>query len=612
MSFLHSRTTLALVLTIAALVVPCGAWYVLGMREVQRNAAQIEAGPHRLAKDTAAQLAGRLQERLDALLEAESNRPFYHYQSLYHDPKGVSEGASIVPSPLAQGPTDPFIRAYFQIDPTGRVTLPTLPEGDLNAADRLRAAGEHGIQKELQSVAGASACVASLQQAQQSPTKSVPAPPLTLAVSSQQSVPQPSASSFAQSTVSQPRYEVMESDAYEQNAQAAQIYSDLKYGGNLPQRAVPQKDEKPKKVTIAIGGFRWCSMQTSNGQSLVALRDVTTPEGILVQGFVISNEAVAESLKNAALPARFSPNVSSGAYVAAAHLGNAGWYIVVSAAKEFDAALLRVHHSETNFLESFFAGVGAASVAGLCVVVLVWHTERLARQRSQFAASAAHELRTPLAGLRMYSEMLAEGLGDPLRAKDYAHRAAEEAARLGRVVSNVLGFTRLERGALQVRPQSGDLAAFVRDCVERQRPALEAGGVGIEFSVANDLPGVRFDRDALAEILQNLIDNAEKYSRSAEDRSIKVTLDRRHEGCKDKRFAGPGAIVSVCDHGPGIPADMLRRLFRPFARGGRDDAPAGLGLGLALVKALAEAHGGAVSYETGPDGGSVFAVFLPQ
>jgi signal transduction histidine kinase len=577
MKFWRSRTTLALVLTIAALVVPCAAWYVAGMGEVQRDAAQIEAGPHRFARDTATQLARRLQERLDALLEAESSRPFYYYQSLYHDPKGVSEGASVVPSPLAQGPTDPFIRAYFQINPAGHVTLPTLPEGDLDAADRQRAVAEQGIQKELQSSAPASTCVASLQQGQQPP-----------------------------------HYEEMESDAYEQNAQAIQIYSDLKRGSNLVRRATPPRDEQQPKVAIAVGAFQWCSMQMSNGESLVALRDVTTPDGILVQGFVISNDGVAESLKNAALPSRFLPNASAGAYVVAARLESAGWYVVVSAAKEYDAAHLRVRRSEASFLEFFLAGVGAASIAGLCVVVLVWQTEQLARQRSQFAASAAHELRTPLAGLRMYSEMLAEGLGDPSRTKDYAHRAAEEAARLGRVVSNVLGFTRLERGALQVRPEPGDLATVVRDCVDRQRPAVEVAGANLELSVADDLPEVKFDRDAVAEILQNLVDNAEKYSRSAKDRNIEISLNCRREGREKGPGDTSGVLIAVCDRGPGVPTDMRRRLFRPFARGSHDDAPAGLGLGLALVKALAEAHRGTVSYEARPAGGSIFTVFLPR
>ena len=576
MKFWSSRTTLALVLTIAALVVPCAAWYVAGMSEVQRDAAQIEAGPHLFATETSVHLARRLQERLDALVEIESSRPFYHYQSLYHDPKGVSEGASIVPSPLAQGPTDPFIRAYFQIDPAGRMTLPTLPEGDLDAADRERAVAEHDLQKDLQLSMHASTCVPFPQQGQES------------------------------------HYEVMDFDAYQQNAQAVQIYADLKNGSNLVRRAVPPKNEQQKKVTITIGGFQWCSLQMSNGPTLVALRDVTTPDGILVQGFVLSNDGVAESLKNAALPARFLPNSSAGAYVVATRLQNAGWYIVVSAAKEFDAAHARVHHSEANFLEFFLAGVGAAGIAGLCVVVLVWQTEQLARQRSQFAASAAHELRTPLAGLRMYSEMLAEGLGDPLRAKDYAHRVAEEAARLGRVVSNVLGFTRLEHGALQVRLEPGDLAAVVRECIERQRPALEAAGASIQFSAVDDLPEMSFDRDAVAEILQNLIDNAEKYSRHAKDRHIQVSLGGWRETNGKGQLLKSGVIISVSDHGPGIPADMRRRLFRPFARGNHDDAPAGLGLGLALVKALAQAHRGGVTYEARHDGGSIFMVFLPR
>jgi signal transduction histidine kinase len=137
---------------------------------------------------------------------------------------------------------------------------------------------------------------------------------------------------------------------------------------------------------------------------------------------------------------------------------------------------------------------------------------------------------------------------------------------------------------------------------------LEAAGASIEFSVVDDAPEVRFDRDAIAEILQNLVDNAEKYSRSAMDRSIQVSLSCLREG---ERSVRSGVIIRVCDRGPGIPADMRRRLFRPFARGNRNDAPAGLGLGLALVKALAEAHRGAVSYEARPGGGSVFMVFLP-
>ena len=152
----------------------------------------------------------------------------------------------------------------------------------------------------------------------------------------------------------------------------------------------------------------------------------------------------------------------------------------------------------------------AAGLAGLLVVAMVHQSERLAQQRAQFAAAAAHELRTPLAGMRLYGEMLAEGLGNPDRARDYARRIAGEAERLGRVVTNVLSFTRLEQGSISVRPQPGDLAAAVRDACRRQRPALEESGAELELELAEDLPPVSFDHDAVANILQNLLDNAEK------------------------------------------------------------------------------------------------------
>jgi signal transduction histidine kinase len=593
MRFWRSRTTLALVLTGAALVVPCGAWYIVGSREVERTVEQIESPPRQFASDTAHQLVGRLQDRLQTLLESESSRPFYHYQSLYHDPRGASEGPSVTPSPLAQGPTDPLIRAYFQIDPAGRLTLPTVPEADLGNENLVKVAAQRAIQKDLQMAVHVSVCVAFLQKGlpQQLPAQSSPQLYTSASPTQQPSPP--------------PHVEVMDYDAWVQNAQAARIYSDIKRGNNsastLANDGLRLKDQKTK-VSIGVGDFQWCSLLTSNGPCLVAVRNVTTPEGVLVQGFAISNEAIADTLKNAVLPARFTPNAVAGSYVAAARLESTGWYVVVSAAKQFADADARARHNWVSFLQLFWAGAGAASVAGLCVVALVWHSERLARQRSQFAASAAHELRTPLAGLRMYSEMLADGLGDPTRTTDYAHRIAEEAARLGRVVSNVLGFTRLEHGALNVRPVPGDLAVVVRECVERQRPALEAAGARVTLSVPDQLSTVRFDRDAVAEIVQNLVDNAEKYTRTAQNREIHVALSS----------TGDSVTVSVRDHGPGIPSDVQRKLFRPFARGNRDDSPAGLGLGLVLVKALAKAHDGRVTYADAPGGGALFTIILPR
>ena len=571
-----TRTAVAFVLTAIALALPCVAWYVVGHREVERRGEELEDVPRGQARETASQLGKRVLNRLDTLRDAESRRPFYHYQSFYHDPKGASEGASVVPSPLAQAPSDPMISAYFQINANGELSLPTVGEqtADANASDEL--ARQRLIQQELVPVLPGSSCVAALSQ---------PSPVQQIAQ--------------AQKT------EILDPGAYAQNVQATKLYQELKSGNAPPrdQSSIQSRIVRTAKgeIRVDVGDFVWCTITVSNAPALVALRQVNTPDGVLVQGFMISSAAIEESLKGSLFPCRFAPRAQTRPSEIAVPVADTGWRVVVDATDAIADARQTARELKTEFLQMFTGGVFAASIAGLCVVGLVWQTERLARQRSELAASAAHELRTPLAGLRMYAEMLSEGLGDPTHSKDYAHRLADESARLGRVVSNVLGFTRLERGTLSVRPERGDLGATVRDCVARQQPALEANGARVELSVSDKLPTVPFDRDAVSQILQNLLDNAEKHTRAATDRTIHVRLGPNHDG----------VALTVADHGPGVPARVRRRLFRPFARGGAADAPAGLGLGLVLVKALARAHRGRIDYNDAPGGGAVFTVTFP-
>jgi signal transduction histidine kinase len=572
-----TRTAVAFVLTAIALALPCVAWYVVGRREVERRGEELEDVPRGQARETAGQLGKRVLSRLETLRDAESRRPFYHYQSFYHDPKGASEGASVVPSPLAQVPSDPLIRAYFQIDATGQLTMPTLSEqiAETNASDEL--ARQRRIQQELAPALTGSSCVAKLSR-----------PPAS------------------QQTAQAQKTEILDPAAWAQNVQASKLYQELKSGNAPPhdqsgtQSRVVQTGQG--EIRVDVGDFVWCTVTVSNTPTLVALRTVTTPDGTLVQGFMISSAAIEESLKGSMFPCRFETRAQTRPSEIAVPIGDTVWRVVVDATDAINDARQTARELKTEFLQLFTGGVVAASVAGLCVVGLVWQTERLARQRAQLAASAAHELRTPLAGLRMYAEMLAEGLGDPTHSKDYAHRLADEAARLGRVVSNLLGFTRLERGLLTVRRERGDLAATIRDCVTRQQPALEANGARVELAFADDLPGIAFDRDAVAQIVQNLLDNAEKHTRGAADRTIRVALVTNHDG----------VVLTVADHGPGVPQRVRRRLFLPFARGGNSDAPAGLGLGLVLVKALARAHRGRIDYSDAPNGGAVFTVTFPN
>jgi signal transduction histidine kinase len=199
-----------------------------------------------------------------------------------------------------------------------------------------------------------------------------------------------------------------------------------------------------------------------------------------------------------------------------------------------------------------FIGIGSvAALAAAFVVLLVTSAEKLARERSQFAAAAAHELRTPLTGLQLYGDMLADGLGDPGKMRDYARRMSEDASRLGRVVSNMLGFSQLERGNLSVDAQTRPLGQALSELAERARPALERAGAALELDVAPDLRA-RFDPDALARIVGNLLDNAEKYARDADDRTIRLAAFKR----------GDVVDVTVEDRGPGVRRGT--KLFRAF------------------------------------------------
>ena len=125
---------------------------------------------------------------------------------------------------------------------------------------------------------------------------------------------------------------------------------------------------------------------------------------------------------------------------------------------------------------------------------------KLSEMKTDFVSNVTHELKTPLAGLLLHAEMLAEGLGDSERRSSYAATVSEEANRLGRVVSNMLDLTRLERAKPLATPSEGDLGLAVKRRVEQQRNRLEDAGVSVEIDIEEDLPPAVFDADALGQM----------------------------------------------------------------------------------------------------------------
>lgn len=229
----------------------------------------------------------------------------------------------------------------------------------------------------------------------------------------------------------------------------------------------------------------------------------------------------------------------------------------------------------------------------------------LARQKTDFVSNVSHELKTPLTSIRMFSELLAEGrVTDPTRQRSYLGIITAETARLSRLINNVLDFARLERGEKKYHFQICDLNNLLRDTAETYRPHLEANGFQFNCELSESPVMVNGDRDALAQVIVNLLSNAEKYSDSHKE--ISVRLDQQSNPV-------PHVQVKVLDRGLGVPGGSEEKIFEQFYRA-HDSLSSGIqgsGLGLTLARQIARAHGGEVAYESRDGGGSCFTLRLP-
>lgn len=231
---------------------------------------------------------------------------------------------------------------------------------------------------------------------------------------------------------------------------------------------------------------------------------------------------------------------------------------------------------------------------------LARRVEEATRARSMFVAVASHELRTPLTALQGFAELLATRRFPPEEVRRLADIIRREAERLARIVSDLLDLSRLERG----------LPPSLRRAAVPVEPALRATAILFEgqarahrLDVACEagLPAVDADPDALDRILRNLVSNAIKYSPPGS--AVRLAAQARSAAAVE---------ISVADDGPGIPAAAQARLFEPYYRApGAAVAAAGSGIGLAIVKALVEAHGGAIEVESAPGRGTRLAFVLP-
>ncbi len=227
--------------------------------------------------------------------------------------------------------------------------------------------------------------------------------------------------------------------------------------------------------------------------------------------------------------------------------------------------------------------VALLAAAGIATIRAFRRAEELARERALFVSAVSHELRTPLATLRLHAEMLAEGLVSEERKPRVFDELVTETARLTRLVENVLEASRLGEDRRLLRRAPEDLVAVTRRAIATMERT--AASRGFEVTEPDGDPIVApVDATAVEIVVLNLIDNALKYAAGLDPAVILVRVRREAEW----------AILTVRDHGPGIAPPERERVFDRFYRTetpGMEHRP-GTGLGLALVRELARAHGG--------------------
>ncbi len=516
-----------------------------------------------------------MERELSSFLRREEERPVQHYQN--------APGSSI----LSPKPED-FVMGYFQIEPEGSVTTPYIRDGD--SVERI-----HNLVMASWEIKERNASASDVLK--QIPGTTVPLP--------------------------QRKDDIAKAKAYEpdpsQNEQSIAALNTLNRAAEERQQRTTKNvqdynvllDEEQALINIVL------EPMVSRGISeerFLLYRTARIDGQRYLQGMIIETPKLLTWLQSVVLE---KGDLSTRAQVHPAELElfqpeeSYRRQYRRRFAEPFDqvAGILSLEPltdwGGSTYIYTLSALVVLVATLGLLALYrMVTVVVSYAEQRHNFVSSVTHELKTPLTSIRMYGEMLRDGLvpSEEKRVRYYQVITAET-ERLTRLVNNVLELAHMERKDRPLTLVAGDVGPVLEEAIDILQPHAREKGFAIRMDVEPGLPAVRFDRDGLLQVLFNLMDNALKYSSATENKEIKLAARRLNNNVS----------LVVSDHGPGVASRHLPRVFEPFYRGENEltRTSKGTGIGLALVRGLVERMGGTVHGANDPAGGFVVSVSLP-
>lgn len=556
----------------------------------------------------------RMDYTLAPVLSQEIARPYFEYSPVFPAERAytrmyteLKSGDVLVPSPLLKS-SSPYILLHFQIQPDGKVSSPQVPNGNVRRIAESRyttAADIHQAEKRLAEVSKlvqSPALLASLPEPREmenwnnnkirvtsngsitngNPTLNGRDNRDSNNVAQQAAMNRDNFNAYAnaapntsfeqQAIIQQKRgqqeYAVRQQTQVENN--------DFLLGTNSGNYVAPG-------VSFAIMTPFWA------GDTLLLARRVSINGQTYVQGCLLDWPAIRKSLLDSAadlLPqADLVPVRADTPETEPRRLASIPARLVLSAGANPDSSL-------TVPLSSFIASPTGVTLviawlgvvlAIAAVAILLRGVIALSQRRAGFVSAVTHELRTPLTTLRMYTEMLADGMvSDPEKQASYHKTLRAEANRLGHLVDNVLLYSRLERSNRDTKVESAPLASLLDRLTPRLADRASQAGMKLNVTVADNAQGAAIKANLLSveQILFNLVDNACKYASASADPNIELRINRNRNQIE----------IRVSDQGPGLDPVARSRLFEPFSKSVHEAANSapGLGLGLALSYRLAK------------------------